>query len=154
MGGLTGEEEMGLEKTYDQEGDDDDDEYGSQYDQVMGLTGFNHDQSAMAGTTHDLKKKKKKKQKKKKKKPVEYEDPSLREHLLAGAYGGVAKKKIKRDNVRYTTDINAGLRDIATPASVFTKDPRKFFNRVESSGGGQITGRGKKERLQSSTSRS
>ena len=42
------------------------------------------------------KKKKKKKSKKKKKKKVEMEDPSLREHLLAGAYGGVAKPKPKR----------------------------------------------------------
>merc|ERR1711939_1158994 len=63
--------------------------------------------------------------KKKKKKPVEYEDPSLREHLLAGAYGGVAKKKVKRQGVKYTTDLNAGLRDIATPASAFMRDPSK-----------------------------
>jgi len=63
----------------------------------MGLTGFTHD-AAKAGTAtaHDLAKKRRKKKKKKKKKPVEYEDPSLREHLLAGAYGGVAKKKPKR----------------------------------------------------------
>jgi hypothetical protein len=49
------------------------------------------------------------------------EDPSLREHLLAGAYGGVAKPKPKRQGVKYTTDIDAGLRDIASPA-VFMRD--------------------------------
>ena len=40
--------------------------------------------------------KKKKKKKKKQKRPVEMEDPSIREHLLAGAYGGIAKPKPKR----------------------------------------------------------
>jgi hypothetical protein len=49
----------------------------------------------------------------------------LREHLLAGAYGGVAKKKPKRIGVKYTTDLNAGLRDIATPGSAFMRDPSK-----------------------------
>ena len=49
------------------------------------------------------------------------EDPSLREHLLAGAYGGVAKPKPKRQGVKYTTDIDAGLRDITSPA-VFMRD--------------------------------
>lgn len=44
---------------------------------------------------------------------------------MAGAYGGVAKKKIKRPGVKYTTDIDAGLRDIATPASAFMRDPSK-----------------------------
>jgi hypothetical protein len=75
-------------------------------------------------------KKKKKKKKKKKRKPIdEFEDPSLREHLLAGAYGGVAKPKVKRQGVIYTTDIDAGLRDIATPGSAFIRDPsRKMMN--------------------------
>jgi len=49
----------------------------------------------------------------------------LREHLLAGAYGGVAKQKVKRPGVKYTTNIDAGLRDIATPASGFMRDPSK-----------------------------
>ena len=48
------------------------------------------------GGLQELKKKKKKKKKKQKKKPVEFEDPSLREHLMAGAYGGIAKPKPKR----------------------------------------------------------
>lgn len=62
-----------------------------------------------------------KKRKKKKKKRVqrkEYEDPSLREHLLAGAYGGIAKPKPKRQGVKYTTNIDSGLRDIATPNAI------------------------------------
>jgi hypothetical protein len=105
-----------------QEDMDDEDEYGSQYDQVMGLTGFTH---GAAGAGNELAKKRKKKKKKKKKKPVEYEDPSLREHLLAGAYGGVAKPKPKRVGVKFTTDLNAGLRDIATPASAFMRDPNR-----------------------------
>jgi len=70
-----------------EEEDEEEDEYGSEYDEVMGMTGFS---GAPGG--HELAKKKKKK----KKKPVEYEDPSLREHLLAGAYGEVAKPKPKR----------------------------------------------------------
>jgi len=132
-----GGEDMGQEDMED--GDDDEDEYGSQYDQVMGLTGFTHDQSGIAGA-HDLAKKRKKKKKKKKKKPVEYEDPSLREHLLAGAYGGVAKKKPKRQGVKYTTDLNAGLRDIATPASAFMRDPSKKNMLTSFSGFAQIAG--------------
>merc|ERR1712084_162776 len=88
--------------------------------------------SGAHGAAHELAKKKRKKKKKKKKKKVkkvEYEDPSLREHLLAGAYGGVAKPKPKRQGVKYTTDLNAGLRDIATPGEVpqgnFMRDPSK-----------------------------
>jgi len=78
----------------------------------MGLTGMSgaHEIGALA--------KKKKKKKKKRVKKAEYEDPSLREHLLAGAYGGVAKPKPKRAGVKYTTDLNAGLRDIATPVAM------------------------------------
>ena len=49
----------------------------------------------------------------------------MREHLLAGAYGGVAKQKVKRHGVKYTTNIDAGLRDIATPASGFMRDPSR-----------------------------
>ena len=55
------------------------------------------------------------------------EDPSLREHLLAGAYGGVAKPKPKRQGVKYTTDIDAGLRDITSPA-VFMRDQSQKKN--------------------------
>jgi hypothetical protein len=89
----------------------------------MGRTGISG--MGMGTGGHELaKKKRKKKKKKKKKKAVEYEDPSLREHLLAGAYGGVAKPKPKRPGVKYTTDLDAGLRDIATPA-MFLRDPSK-----------------------------
>jgi len=98
---------------------EDDDEYGSQYD--MGMTGMSG-AGAAAPRGAELAKKKKKKKKKKKRKPVEFEDPSLREHLLAGAYGGVAKAKPKRSGIKYTTDVNAGLRDIATPGSGFHRD--------------------------------
>jgi len=74
-------------------------------------------------------KKRRRKKKKKKKKPVAMEDPSLREHLMAGAYGGIAKPKPKRQGVKYTTNLDAGLRDIATPASGFMRDPsRKQIN--------------------------
>lgn len=58
---------------------------------------------------------KKRKKKRTKSKAKNYEGPSLREHLLAGAYGGVAHPKEKRPGLKYTTDIDAGLRDIATP---------------------------------------
>jgi len=101
---------------YDME---DDDEYGDQMDDMVG----GHAGATGMGGAGNLPKKKKKK--KKKKKPQEYEDPSLREHLLAGAYGGVAKPKPKRTGVKYTTDLNAGLRDIATPGSAFHRDSSK-----------------------------
>ena len=74
-----------------------------------------------AGVEMALKKRRKKK-KKKRRKRVEMEDPSLREHLLAGAYGGVAKPKPKRVGVKYTTDLTSGLRDIATPGNAFIRD--------------------------------
>jgi hypothetical protein len=74
-----------------------------------------------------LAKKKKKKKTKRRMKKQELEDPSLREHLLAGAYGGVAKPKPKRLGVKYTTDINAGLRDIATPNAMRMDQSRRNF---------------------------
>ena len=110
---------------------------------------------------YNLAKKKKKKKKKKRKKPTEFEDPSLREHLMAGAYGGVAKKKPKRAGVKYTTDLDAGLRDIATPASGFVRDPsrRRMMGNASQSGfdghGGESS-RGRKQygRNRSSVGRS
>jgi len=71
---------------------------------------------------------KKKKKKKTKKKRQELEDPSLREHLLAGAYGGIAKPKPKRDGIKYTTDINAGLRDLVTPNAMQKELSRRNIN--------------------------
>jgi hypothetical protein len=43
---------------------------------------------------------------------------------LAGAYSGVAKTKLKRVKVKNTTDLNAGLSDIANPA-MFLRDTFK-----------------------------
>ena len=44
---------------------------------------------------------------------------------MAGAYGGVAKPRPKRPGVKYTTDLDAGLRDIATPAvGGFMREPQ------------------------------
>ena len=37
---------------------------------------------------------------------------------MAGAYGGVAHPKPKRTGYKYTTDLDAGLRDIATPGII------------------------------------
>jgi hypothetical protein len=104
---------------------EDESEYGSEYDEVMGMTGMSGAHGVEMAKKKKKKPKKKKKKKKVKKKPSEWEDPSLREHLLAGAYGGIAKPKIKRAGVRYTTDIDAGLRDIATPGTAFIRDPSK-----------------------------
>lgn len=106
------------QEEYDME---DDDEYGSEEEEKgMRRTG-------MSGTgmssAMGLAKKKRKKRKTRKRAP-EYDDPSLREHLLAGAYGGVAKPKPKRAGLKYTTDIDAGLRDIATPAML--RDAQNF----------------------------
>lgn len=119
----------GLEMEYDEEMDmDGQDEYGSQYDAGMATTGYI---GAPAGDVR-LAKKKKKKKKKRIQRPLQYEDPTLREHLLAGAYGGVAKPKPKRQGVKYTTDINAGLRDIATPNAIRMDNSRRQI--------GQMTG--------------
>lgn len=65
-----------------------------------------------------VRRKKKKKKKRRKKRPDEYEDPSLREHLMAGAYGGIARPKVKRAGVKYTTDLDSGLRDLAMPGGL------------------------------------
>ena len=86
---------------------DDADEYGSQDEQLdpgFGTLSVENPHGRRA-----------RKGKRAKRRLAEYEDPSLREHLLAGAYGGVAQPKPKRAGVKYTTDIDAGLRDIATP---------------------------------------
>jgi hypothetical protein len=93
--------------------------YGEEMDGSFDQAGFNDIGYNPGGHERAQKRRLKTKQQKKKQKPVEVEDPSLREHLLAGAYGGVAKPKVKRQGVKYTTDIDAGLRDIATPAQVF-----------------------------------
>jgi len=93
---------------------DDDEEYGSEGDEAVGVPGFEATGPDMA----KVRRKKKKKKKKRKRKPEEYEDPSLREHLMAGAYGGIAKRKIKRHGVKYTTDLDSGLKDMAVPVGL------------------------------------
>lgn len=103
------------------------------------------------GMDFGLKKRRmRKKRRMKKKKKVEMEDPSLREHLLAGAYGGVAKPKPKRAGVKYTTDLTAGLRDIATPGN-YMRDPsmKKMMTSFSGNMGwvqGQESSRGKRGR--------
>jgi hypothetical protein len=84
---------------------------------------------------------KKKKKKKKKKPAIEFEDPSLREQLLAGAYGGVAKPKIKRPGVKYTTDIDAGLRDVVTAGLLINDPSRRNFGIASNAGGESARGR-------------
>jgi len=75
------------------------------------MTGF----TGTGGGINELSKKKRKKKKKKRKKPVEMEDPNLREFMLAGAYGGAAKPKPKRQGIKYTTDLAGGMLDLTTP---------------------------------------
>jgi len=58
------------------------------------------------------------------------EDPSLRDYLLAGAYGGVAKPKPKRPGVKKTTDLDAGLINIATPSGFFRDQSRKVMGSI------------------------
>lgn len=93
------------------DGEGDEDEYGSQYD-AMGLTGG----LGTGGGVQELSKKKRKKKKKRKRKPAEMEDPNLREFMLAGAYGGEAKPKPKRTGIKYTTDLAGGMLDLTTPS--------------------------------------
>ena len=50
-----------------------------------------------------------------KKKTIEHEDVTLRDQLMANAYGGFVKKKVKRLGYRQTTDIDAGIKIITTP---------------------------------------
>ena len=94
--------------------DMDDEDYGSEMEEGVGVAGFEAAGPDMA----KVRRKKKKKRKKRRRKPDEYEDPSLREHLMAGAYGGIAKPKIKRHGVKYTTDLDSGLRDLAIPTNL------------------------------------
>lgn len=35
--------------------------------------------------------------------------------MLAGAYGGAARKKPKRSGIKYTTDLAGGMLDMTTP---------------------------------------
>lgn len=56
-----------------------------------------------------------KKKKKLQKLSSKWEDPNIREVLMAGAYGGIAKKKVKRNGVMNTADIYRGLQDIPVP---------------------------------------
>jgi hypothetical protein len=100
----------------EEEGSDEED--GDEFDSEYGRIG----QDGLGAGPEMALKKRRRKKKKKKKKRVEMEDPSLREHLLAGAYGGVAKPKPKRIGVKYTIDLTSGLRDIATPGSAFMRD--------------------------------
>jgi hypothetical protein len=89
----------------------------------MSGDGYGTENEDLYGTDEDIihhiggqrKKLRKKKKKLRKKDNGEWIEASLREHLLAGAYGGIAKPKPKRAGLKYTTDIDAGLRDIATP---------------------------------------
>lgn len=106
--------------------------------------------------------KKRRKKRKKRRKKIEMEDPSLREHLLAGAYGGVAKPKPKRAGVKYTTDLTAGLRDIATPGNYIRDASMKkmmtsFSGNMPMAGQGPESSRGRRKhtgRLRSSHGRS
>ena len=121
-----GKRDKGMRSGDDMEDYDmEDDDYGSQYEQQMGLTGV-----PAAGEQLLAKKRRKKKKKTKKRRPADYEDPSLREVLLAGAYGGVAKQKVKREGVKYTTDIDAGLRDLVTPGILHHNDSRRNINAI------------------------
>ena len=116
------------EMEYDME-DDEAASHGMDYGHGFGARGMRGSDGG-----GDLRKRKHMKKKKKKRRGVEFEDPSLREHLLAGAYGGVAKPKVKRPGVKYTTDVNAGLRDIATPVSAFHRDhSKKHINNLMTS---------------------
>jgi len=124
--GKEGKRDKGMRSGDDMEDYDmEDDDYGSQYEQQMGLTGV-----PAAGEQLLAKKRRKKKKKTKKRRPADYEDPSLREVLLAGAYGGVAKQKVKREGVKYTTDIDAGLRDLVTPGILHHNDSRRNINAI------------------------
>ena len=51
-----------------------------------------------------------------------WENPNIREILMAGAYGGVAKKKVKRNGVINTTDIYQGLHNIPIPGGLARVD--------------------------------
>ena len=57
-------------------------------------------------------KKKKKKFKFRRKEPQEYEDPTTRDHMLAGAYGGVVKPKARRPGVKKTINLAGGMLDL------------------------------------------
>ena len=63
----------------------------------------------------DLMQKRKMKKKKMHKVSSKWENPNIREVLMAGAYGGVAKKKQVRNGVINTHDIYQGLHDIPIP---------------------------------------
>ena len=46
-----------------------------------------------------------------------WEDPNIRERLLAGAYGGVTKKKKRNNRISNTNELYQGLADIPVPVT-------------------------------------
>ena len=118
---------MGAEEMDDGEGEGDEDDYGSQYEQYVGT----------GGGVNELSKKKRKKKKRRRRKPQEYEDPNLREYMLAGAYGGEARPKPKRSGIKYTTDLAGGMLDLTTPGML--KHASKGNLETSSHHGGRVS---------------
>jgi len=65
----------------------------------------------------ELKKKRRKKRSKRtrRQKDSEFEDPSLRDHMLADAYNGIVKLREKRVNCWNPLNIDAGLKYLISP---------------------------------------
>lgn len=67
------------------------------------------------------------------------EDPNLREFMLAGAYGGEAKKKPKRTGIKYTTDLAGGMLDLTTPNMLKAASKANLETSSHHGGGGRAS---------------
>lgn len=77
------------------------------------------------------------------------EDPNLREYMLAGAYGGEAKKKPKRTGIKYTTDLAGGMLDLTTPGMLKSASKAALETSSMHGGGGRASSsKGTKKRKQ------
>lgn len=67
------------------------------------------------------------------------EDPNLREYMLAGAYGGEAKRKPKRAGIKYTTDLAGGMLDLTTPSMLKNASKANIETSSMHGGGGRAS---------------
>jgi hypothetical protein len=76
------------------------------------------------------------------------EDPNLREYMLAGAYGGEAKKKPKRAGIKHTTDLAGGMLDLTTPGMLKSASKANMETSSAFGGGRASSSKGRKVKKQ------
>jgi len=59
--------------------------------------------------------------------------------MLAGAYGGEAKPKVKRSGIKYTTDLAGGMLDLTTPGMLKNASKANLETSSQVGGGGRAS---------------